>query len=1074
MSYSSSPAKVTRPVLADVLRRERLFKQIDSYRTRPITWVAGPAGSGKTVLVSSYLEDRKLPCLWYKIDQGDNDPATFFYYLGQAAKAAVPRKRKPLPLLAPEYLPGLEEFTFRYFEDLFNRLKPPFLVVFDDYQELSESSLLHSVMRNGLTRLPQGINVMFLSRHDPLPGFSRIRASRDLGQLGGEDLNLTLEEFTTILRMTGKTKLTRQAINNLYQRLGGWPAGLILLLERQRILGSDFTSFDAASAESIFDYFGEEILDKIDPETRNFYYKTSFLPRMTPHMAERLTGIERAGEILSYLSRRNLFTEKHFEAEPVYSYHPLFREFLQEQARSTLKKKEQRNLMRDAADILADQELYEDAVDLFNLAADWEGLMMLAVQRAPILIAQGRHQTLCGWIEKVPLENRERNPWINYWYAEGLLPFDLYAARGSFTRAYDEFLKRDDPAGTFLAWAGVVETYNYDWGDFQPLDHWIEELENILSHFKDFPSREIESKVVLGMFTALMYRQPYFNKTAIWGERASQLIERPVDKDQQIMIGNQLLHSFYWIGDVFKSEAIIKALMPRIQSPDAMPLSKIYFFSFKAAVEWMTGDIEKSDRSTMAGLELAEKSGIHYWDLFLLGFKTCCALSSGNLQEAGTLIDRMKPLVNPDRLMTHMQFRFVTAWEALLRKNDSVAIRDAALCVELSRKAGVRYSLVVCLIFQAQVLLASGNPKEALDSLDEGIRLALEFAGSEKKIAPMVRFLYFQVLSHLAMVQGKDKKALGLIRQLMEFGRERRLVNVPGAHLEILSRLCAKAMQAEIEEDYVRTMINKCNLVPVGPHEDLDKWPWPMRIFTLGQFRVEVEGKDLAFKGKIQQKPLSLLKLLLSQGGYEVPQDTITDLMWPNADGDMAHTAFTTTLHRLRKLIGVKDALIFKEGKLSLNPCVCWLDVKAFEGFCEKHLERLSRKVTPSELVEMGERLLGLYAGPFLPDDQAQPWSGAARSENRSRYLALLRGIALNYRILGQWKKAAEFLEITINEDGTFEDDYCDLMKCYLTLKQRTKALAVYHRCVSALSESIGVKPSRNMVILYERALSQT
>lgn len=1074
MSYSSSPAKVTRPVLADVLRRERLFKQIDGYRTRPITWVAGPAGSGKTVLVSSYLEDRKLPCLWYKIDQGDNDPATFFYYLGQAAKAAVPRKRKPLPLLAPEYLPGLEEFTFRYFEDLFNRLKPPFLVVFDDYQELSESSLLHSVMRNGLTRLPQGINVMFLSRHDPLPGFSRIRASRDLGQLGGEDLNLTLEEFTTILRMTGKTKLTRQAINNLYQRLGGWPAGLILLLERQRILGSDFTSFDAASAESIFDYFGEEILDKIDPETRNFYYKTSFLPRMTPHMAERLTGIERAGEILSYLSRRNLFTEKHFEAEPVYSYHPLFREFLQEQARSTLKKKEQRNLMRDAADILADQELYEDAVDLFNLAQDWEGLMMLAVQRAPILIAQGRHQTLCGWIEKVPLENRERNPWINYWYAEGLLPFDLYAARGSFTRAYDEFLKRDDPAGTFLAWAGVVETYNYDWGDFQPLDHWIEELENILSHFKDFPSREIESKVVLGMFTALMYRQPYFNKTAIWGERASQLIERPVDKDQQIMIGNQLLHSFYWIGDVFKSEAIIKALMPRIQSPDAMPLSKIYFFSFKAAVEWMTGDIEKSDRSTMAGLELAEKSGIHYWDLFLLGFKTCCALSSGNLQEAGTLIDRMKPLVNPDRLMTHMQFRFVTAWEALLRKNDSVAIRDAALCVELSRKAGVRYSLVVCLIFQAQVLLASGNPKEALDSLDEGIRLALEFAGSEKKIAPMVRFLYFQVLSHLAMVQGKDKKALGLIRQLMEFGRERRLVNVPGAHLEILSRLCAKAMQAEIEEDYVRTMINKCNLVPVGPHEDLDKWPWPMRVFTLGQFRVEVEGKDLAFKGKIQQKPLSLLKLLLSQGGYEVPQDTITDLMWPNADGDMAHTAFTTTLHRLRKLIGVKDALIFKEGKLSLNPCVCWLDVKAFEGFSEKHLERLSRKVTPSELMETGERLLGLYAGPFLPDDQAQPWSGAARSENRSRYLALLRGIALNYRILGQWKKAAEFLEITINEDGTFEDDYCDLMKCYLTLKQRTKALAVYHRCVSALNESIGVKPSRNMVILYERALSQT
>jgi len=1073
MSYSNSPAKVTKPVLADVLRRERLFKQIDSYRSRPITWVSGPAGSGKTVLVSSYLEDRKLPCLWYKIDQGDNDPATFFYYLGQAAKVAVPRKRKPLPLLAPEYLPGLQEFTFRYFADLFNILKSPFFIVFDDYQELSETSPLHSVIRNGLTRIPQGINVMLVSRHDPLPSFSRLRASRNLGQLGGEDLNLTLDEFTNILKMTGKGKLTREATNGLYKRLGGWPAGLILLLERARVLGSDISAFDAESAEDIFDYFGEEILDQIDPETRNFYIKTSFMPRMTSKMAEKLTGIERAGDILSNLSRRNLFTEKHFEAEPVYSYHPMFREFLQEQAKSTLKEKEKRNLMRDAADILADQELYEDAADLFNLAQDWEGLMMLAVQRAPVLIAQGRHRTLCAWIGKAPLENIERNPWINYWYAVGLLPFDLHKARESFTRAYDEFLRRDDPAGTFLAWAGVVETYNYDWGDFQPLDYWIEELESILLHFGDFPSREIESKVVLGMFTALMYRQPYFTKTAEWGERARELVERPVDKDQQIMIGNQLLHSFYWIGDVFKSEAIISILMPRIQSPDAMPLSTIYFYSFKAAFEWMTGDIEESNRSTKAGLELTEKSGIHYWDLFLLGFRTCCALSSGSLEEARTLIDRMEPLVNPDRLMMFMQFRFLTAWEALLRKDKNAAVRDAALCVELSRKAGVRYSLAVCLIFQTQVLLASGNLNGARESLDEGIRLAIEFAGNEKKIAPLVRFLYLQIASHLAMLQGKEKKALALIRQLMEFGKERRLVNVPGAQSEVLAQLCAKAMQANIEEDYVRTVINKCNLVPDGHHEDLDRWPWPMRIFALGQFKVEVGDKDLLFKGKIQQKPLSLLKLLLSLGGYEVPQDEITDLMWPNADGDMAHTAFTTTLHRLRKIIGIREALVLKGGKLSLNPTVCWLDINALKGLVEKSLERLDRKITSSELREISNRVLEFHGGLFLPDDLSQSWTGPRRSETRSRYLMFLRRVALSYRILGKWKDAAEFLERTIVEDGSSEEDYCDLMECYLKLEQRHKALAVYHRCVTALSETIGIKPSKDMIALYERALSQ-
>jgi len=188
----------------------------------------------------------------------------------------------------------------------------------------------------------------------------------------------------------------------------------------------------------------------------------------------------------------------------------------------------------------------------------------------------------------------------------------------------------------------------------------------------------------------------------------------------------------------------------------------------------------------------------------------------------------------------------------------------------------------------------------------------------------------------------------------------------------------------------------------------------------------------------------------------------------------MAHTAFTTTLHRLRKLIGIREALVLREGKLSLNPVVCWLDINAFKGLVEKSLEKLSKKVTSSELREISNRVLKLYSGPFLPEDQVHSWTAPRRSETRNLYLTFLRRVALNYRILGQWKNAADFLERTITEDGKFEEDYRDLMECYLKLKQRPRALTVYHRCVAALSDTIGVKPSKDMVALYERALSQT
>ena len=88
-----SIAKITRPTLPKVFPRERLFKMLEEGRERSVIWISGPAGSGKTTLVAGYIESRRIPCLWYQIDEGDSDVATFFYYLGLAGKKAPPRAR---------------------------------------------------------------------------------------------------------------------------------------------------------------------------------------------------------------------------------------------------------------------------------------------------------------------------------------------------------------------------------------------------------------------------------------------------------------------------------------------------------------------------------------------------------------------------------------------------------------------------------------------------------------------------------------------------------------------------------------------------------------------------------------------------------------------------------------------------------------------------------------------------------------------------------------------------------------------------------------------------------------------
>ncbi len=60
-------------------------------------------------------------------------------------------------------------------------------------------------------------------------------------------------------------------------------------------------------------------------------------------------------------------------------------------------------------------------------------------------------------------------------------------------------------------------------------------------------------------------------------------------------------------------------------------------------------------------------------------------------------------------------------------------------------------------------------------------------------------------------------------------------------------------------------------------------------------------SRPVRFTGKAQRKPLALLQALVAFGGQRVREDRLSEALWPDADGDAAHQALSTTLHRLRR-----------------------------------------------------------------------------------------------------------------------------------------------------------------------------
>ena len=87
---------------------------------------------------------------------------------------------------------------------------------------------------------------------------------------------------------------------------------------------------------------------------------------------------------------------------------------------------------------------------------------------------------------------------------------------------------------------------------------------------------------------------------------------------------------------------------------------------------------------------------------------------------------------------------------------------------------------------------------------------------------------------------------------------------------------------------------------------------WPVKIFTLGRFEVYRANEPLHCSGKVQRRPLSLLKAILAFGGQQVGEARLIDVLWPEAQGDVARFCLNSTVHRLRRLSAFATALSAK------------------------------------------------------------------------------------------------------------------------------------------------------------------
>jgi LuxR family transcriptional regulator, maltose regulon positive regulatory protein len=261
------------------------------------------------------------------------------------------------------------------------------------------------------------------------------------------------------------------------------------------------------------------------------------------------------------------------------------------------------------------------------------------------------------------------------------------------------------------------------------------------------------------------------------------------------------------------------------------------------------------------------------------------------------------------------------------------------------------------------------------------------------------------------------------------------------------AQVAAIGLDDGVEAEFVAAAIRARSLAPPQPWREA--WPWRVHVHAFGGLRVQVDGVPLGPAGaKAARKPTELLVALASQGNEPVAASRLIDLLWPSLEANAPKASLEMALTRLRKWLGVPDAVLMADGNLRLNPALVWTDVGAFMA-ASRHASDASALAA-----------LALYRGPLLGTEPLASLPQRAREQLSARHERLAVDTVDRLMARGDTAAAAHWCEQALEHAPLAEPLYRALMQLQLQAGEQVQALRTWARCEARLKAELGVAPS--------------
>jgi LuxR family maltose regulon positive regulatory protein len=1037
MAEKVSPRLCGPPALLKVLSRQRLHERLDQSAERALVLLYGKAGQGKSTLMADYLQTRGSRGSWCILTNAHTDPQVFLSSLASSFSGGGP----------VEAAGSLDAVMFHL-----EQTQKPAWIVFDNFQAVNASPQICELIEDLVDGRPPHIGIAVLSREYPNFSLSNVLAARQLILIEDAELAFTREEIGQLFQSVYRINLPVPELSEIYEITEGWVTALIHLAEilngkPKAIFSETVRHFLAAKQlPSLDQYFSRTVIEGLADDTRELLITLSAFSAISPDLVSSLT--RRSGqEILKELFARNVFVRRLDPQEQLFALHPLFRQFLF-RLFSSYSDSKRRSVHSAAADFFYSSGNHEAAAHHIRLSRGFAEAKELLLREAENLLEQGQYKRLHDLIESFPPDIRAKEPLLLYYHTITTNLIQPFVSRKTLTDLLQIFRESRDIRKEAKIHSVLLVNYLFYQGNREAVGEILTAtegfltqhgsqiddadrltLDTLISFARWWTAPDIDDAFEIALraeetahrihneeilvFAHLILARVYIDRGDF--QRSTEVLE-----ETEILIGkHSALRQYepllrFYLGDTYFYLGELSMALDQIEQGLQHTFPKFAFCQYLKLNQVLyllyIPDLEKAEAvlGTIQEEIMGENLYLRYYSIYLLHM--LLSYRKNNRERAAFYCKRLMDPENEDLLSTDYPYSYIALAEVqlFLEWNELAATTLESLLQRISAEK-YPYPTATAQGMLGCIYTHSGKPQQA-----------------EKHLRISGQIIVRQGYRNLDICN--PVLLLNIVSQIARFGP-------PDA--KTYTRLAHMSASQIIDESMVG-----------------------LNLYTLGEFRIVVNGKELSADTLLRHKKvMDVFKLLVVHRRSGLSKEVLYDLFWGGYLEKSSRSNLNTILYRLRKILGEKNRYILTDSEsVRLNNSFCTVDADDFcklvrLGDKEKHKGNLNAAINAYLKAK------SIYRGDFLAKDLYFDDIRDAREVLRAEYLQLLLKLVKTQLETGRYHQALEINKELLAQDRLCEPCYRLLMICCALVGNRGEIPRVYNRLEERLLRSFNISP---------------